>query len=59
MARHCQFACYTILVGGHFPPKSNDDCLPWFLSPSFFYGDGVENFANKNDLLGLPTLSPL
>ena len=32
-----QFVCYTVLGGRHFPPKSNDDCLPCFLSPSFFY----------------------
>ena len=31
-----QFVCNTIPVGGHFPQKSNDDCLPWLLSPSFF-----------------------
>ena len=28
---------YTISVGGHFHPKSNDDCLPCFLYKSFFY----------------------
>ena len=32
-----QFVCYTISGGRHFPPKSNDDCLPWLLSPSLFY----------------------
>ena len=36
-ARHFQFLCYTISGGGHFPPKINDDCLPWLLSPSLFY----------------------
>ena len=41
-----QFVCYTILVGGHyFPPKSNDSCLPWLLSPSFFYGGGGLTFT--------------
>ena len=36
LARLYQFVCYTILVGGHFPRKSNDDCLPWLLYKSFF-----------------------
>ena len=25
-------------MGGHFPPESNDDSLPWLLYKSFFYG---------------------
>ena len=25
-------------MGGHFPPESNDDSLPWTLYKSFFYG---------------------
>ena len=37
-ACYYQFVCYTVLVGGHFPKKSNDDCLPSFLFESFFYG---------------------
>ena len=28
---------YTISGGRHFPPKINDDCLPWLLSSSLFY----------------------
>ena len=38
-----QFVCYTISVGGHFPPKSNDDCLPCFLYKSFFFGAYIPN----------------
>ena len=36
-ARLYQFVCSG---GRHFPPKINDDCLPWLLSPSSFYGSG-------------------
>ena len=36
-ARLYQFVCYTILVGGHFPQKINDNFLPCFLYKSFFY----------------------
>ena len=28
----------SLWVGGHFPPESNDDSLPWLLYKSFFYG---------------------
>ena len=44
-----QFVCYTISVGCHFPPKSNDDCLPWLLFPSFFYdcnGQTAQNYLS-------------
>ena len=42
-----QFVCCTILVG-HFTPKSNDDCLPWLLSPSFFSGSNNEKMEVEN-----------
>ena len=28
---------YTISGGRHFPPKINDNCLPWLQYKSFFY----------------------
>ena len=47
LARLYQFVCYTILVGGHFLPKSNDDYLPWLLSPSLFYEIYVYTMRNR------------
>ena len=48
-ARHFQFLCYTISGGGHFPPKINDDCLPWLLSPSLFYAiDSLDTASWRN-----------
>ena len=29
--------------GPPFPLKINDDCLPWLLSPSFFYGNTLSS----------------
>ena len=31
--------------GGHFPPESNDDSLPWFLYKSFFYGMDIHKLS--------------
>ena len=48
-------------MGGHFPQKSNDDRLPWLLSPSFFYAPKIgilfanlTNLTNTNLNISLP-----
>ena len=48
LGRLYQFVCYTILVGSHFSPKSNDDYLPWLLYKSSFY-DCSAPFASDTD----------
>ena len=38
LARPALINCCTFSVGRNFPPKINDDCLPWPQSPNLFYG---------------------
>ena len=37
-------------MGGHFPPESNDNSLPWLLYKSLFYGFNYE-VDKKEDLV--------
>ena len=32
---------------GNFPPENNDNCLPWLLSPYFFYGRADPGLPNN------------